>query len=178
MARKKLTMYQIADRAASGEIPEGYYVKWLCNPPGRVFEDYASGPAVEISRESVPKPDGVVVKGAYVVDVERYTKWDFERETKVNFGLVGLWTKFVLDDLKFLYKAERKEELENYISNYMDMSGRFAMKKDYVFDVKYAAGDRKGMLMNAWIKDVVLPEDGEGMIEVNMFCDYINRYVD
>jgi len=118
------------------------------------------------------------VKGAYVVDVDRYMYLNLEddvKEVKMDFGPVYVFTRFGLDDLKFLYKKERKEEVENYIGNYMYRDGRFAMKKDFVFDVKYESGDRKGMLMNAFIKDAVFPED-DGMIEVKLVCDYVNRF--
>ena len=177
MAKKKLTMYQIANSAALGVIPEGYYVKWIGNPPGKVFEDYADGGDVMIVGVDVPRPDGIVVKGAYVVDVESYRQWDFERDRKVKFGPVELETRFMLDDVKFLYDAERKEELENYINNHMYIDGRAARKKDYVFNVIYVSGDRMGTLMNAWMNDLKFPED-EGMIEVKLVCDYINRYDD
>jgi len=176
MKYKKLTMYQIASRAALGEIPEGYYVKWIGNPPGRVFEDYADGSDVMIVGVDVPQPDGIVVKGAYEIDVESYHRWDFERDKKVKFGPVELETRFMLDDVKFLYKVERKEELENYINNHMYMDGRVARKKDYVFNVIYVSGDRRGTLMNAWIQNMKFPEDDEGMIEVKLVCDYVTRF--
>ena len=177
MARKKLTIYQIANSAALGVIPEGYYVKWIGTPPGMVFENYADGSDVMIIGVDVPQPDGIVVKGAYAIDMESYHQWAFEMDRKVKFGPVELETKFELDDLKFLYKVERKEELEKYIRNYMDMNGRMALKKDYVFNAKYESGDRKGMLMNAFMSDVKFPEDEEGMIEVKLVCDYVNRFV-
>ena len=177
MERKKLTMYQIANKVALGEIPEGYYVKWIGNPPGKVFEDYADGGDVMIIGVAVPQPDGIVVKGAYVIDVESYHQWDFERDKKVKFGPVELETRFMLDDVKFLYKSERREELEKYVRKYMDMDGRAVRKKDYVFNVIYVSGDRRGTLMNAWIQDMKFPEDDEGMIEVKLVCDYINRFV-
>ena len=31
--------------------------------------------------------------------------------------------------------------------------------------------------MNAWIQDMKFPVDDEGMIDVKLVCDYINRYV-
>ena len=176
MARKKLTMYQIANKVALGEIPEGYYVKWIGNPPGRVFEDYADGGDAMIIGVDVPQPDGIDVKGAYAIDVDGYRQWDFERDKKMKFGQVELETRFMLDDVKFLYKSERKEELEKYVRKYMGMDGRAARKKDYVFNVVYVSGDRRGTLLNAWIKDVTYPED-EGMIEAKLVCDYINRFV-
>jgi hypothetical protein len=46
-----------------------------------------------------------------------------------------------------------------------------------VFNVIYVSGDRRGTLMNAWIQDMKFPEDDEGMIEVKLVCDYINRFV-
>lgn len=174
MKKKKLTMCQIACKAARGETPEGYNVKWMGIPPGTVLEEYIVGEDVELSGD-VPHPDRVVLKGSYVVDIGRYAYSDPEDDRKMDFGPVYVFTRFVMNDFKFLYKVERKDEVEKYIMDYMDMIGRVALKKDYVFDVKYKGGVRNGMLMNSQITGMEFPED-DGMIEMNLVCDYVTWF--
>lgn len=175
---RKLTLLQIAEMVARGEMPDGYEISYMGGEPGVMFDDEVSGERIDISRDDVPVPEKMLVKGETVVNLEwyRYAVWE-EKNELVEFGPVSIWTYGKITGMKFVYPYGDLEKVRTWVENTMERwVDRKLTKKDVVFDMSYVFGDMKRNFFDVSVCEVNYPEDDEGDIEVGLICDYFKLW--
>ena len=174
-----LTLLQIAEMVARGEMPDGYEISYkMGGEPGVMFDDEVIGERIDISRDDVPVPEKVLVKGENVVNLEwyRYAAWEGKDEV-VEFGPVKIETYGKITGMKFVYPCGDREKVRAWVENTMERwVDRKLSKKDVVFDMSYVLGDMKRNFFDVSGCEVNYPENDGGDIKVSLTCDHFKLW--
>ena len=183
--KEKLTYYQICQLVAQGrQVPEGYHIKYVNNqPPQTVLKATLNSNLLTYQRNNFPVPDLMEISGAYVVIMPQFNLDEDDPlyfEEKQEFGDVLIRTRFELNDIRFLYKLDKQQEI---CSIFNDLTGRFvfAKKEDYTFDANiklpFETINLKNLMpVNVQYNDASKQSDNE-FISVEFNYDYyINEF--
>ena len=171
----RLTLYRIAQLVANGIKPEGYEIEWFGAEPGIAFDEVVGSEITGISRDTVPVPEMIHVRGLNYVDLLMDYSPLVVDEEKVDFGKVTLRTRFRIDSITFFYPAKDRWKVDKWWHEQMDDLGSVKMKKDVVFDLTYDLYGMKRTMYNSWLSGVKYPEpdDENGMVEASVTCDWM-----